>query len=84
METKELIEIAGLLLTNAISFGVLKGRVSSLSERLQTAEKKIEMVDEKVNLHSVSMAEVKSDMKHVMDKLTSIEEKLDKVLTGGK
>lgn len=82
--TKDLLEILGLLLTNAISFGVLKANVSESKEKIRRLEVRIDTLDTKVNDHSVSMAELNANMTNVMTKLTVIEEKLDRVLTGGK
>lgn len=84
MEFKDIVEIVGLLLTTAISFGFLKGKVSTLSDNVHRNEKRLDKIDDKVNDHSVNMAELTVLMNNVRNTLSDMNEKLDKILTGGK
>lgn len=84
MEIVDILEILGLLITNAVSYGMLKAKVNNLHDQTNKLDNRITHVDDKVNDHSVTMAELRADVKHVMDTLNSIDDKLDKILTGGK
>lgn len=76
----DIIELASIGISIAVGYGMLQGRFNSVSERVEKLESVVNTLGEKVNDHSVNFAEIKSDMKHVMDSLTNIEHKVDKIL----
>lgn len=76
----DIIELASIAISIAVGYGMLQGRFNSVSERVEKLESVVNVLGEKVNDHSVNFAEIKSDMKHVMDSLTNIEHKVDKIL----
>ena len=76
----DIIELASIVISIAIGYGMLQGRFNSVSERVEKLEGVVSTISDKVNDHSVNFAEIKSDMKHVMDSLTNIEHKVDKIL----
>lgn len=76
----DIIELASIAVSIAVGYGMLQGRFNSVSERVEKLESVVNTLGEKVNDHSVNFAEIKSDMKHVMDSLTNIEHKVDKIL----
>lgn len=76
----DIIELASIAISIAVGYGMLQGRFNSVSERVEKLESVVNTLGEKVNDHSVNFAEIKSDMKHVMDSLTNIEHKVDKIL----
>lgn len=76
----DIIELASIGISIAVGYGMLQGRFNSVSERVEKLESVVNVLGEKVNDHSVNFAEIKSDMKHVMDSLTNIEHKVDKIL----
>lgn len=76
----DIIELASIGISIAVGYGMLQGRFNSVSERVEKLENVVNVLGEKVNDHSVNFAEIKSDMKHVMDSLTNIEHKVDKIL----
>lgn len=76
----DIIELASIAVSIAVGYGMLQGRFNSVSERVEKLENVVNALGEKVNDHSVNFAEIKSDMKHVMDSLTNIEHKVDKIL----
>ena len=76
----DIIELASIAVSIAVGYGMLQGRFNSVSERVEKLESVVNVLGEKVNDHSVNFAEIKSDMKHVMDSLTNIEHKVDKIL----
>ena len=77
----DIIELASIAVSIAVGYGMLQGRFNSVSERVEKLEGVVSTIGDKVNDHSVNFAEIKSDMKHVMDSLTNIEHKVDKILT---
>lgn len=76
----DIIELLSIAISIAIGYGMLQGRFNSVSARVEKLENVINILGEKVNDHSINFAEIKSDMKHVMDSLTNIEHKVDKIL----
>lgn len=76
----DIIELASIAISIAVGYGMLQGRFNSVSERVEKLESVVNTLGDKVNDHSVNFAEIKSDMKHVMDSLTNIEHKVDKIL----
>lgn len=76
----DIIELSSIAISIAVGYGMLQGRFNSVSERVEKLESVVNTLGEKVNDHSVNFAEIKSDMKHVMDSLTNIEHKVDKIL----
>jgi len=77
----DIIELASIAVSIAVGYGMLQGRFNSVSDRVEKLEGVVSTISDKVNDHAVSFAEIKSDMKHVMDSLTTIESKVDKILT---
>ena len=77
----DIIELASIAISIAVGYGMLQGRFNSVSERVDKLEGVVSTLSDKVNDHAINFAEIKSDMKHVMDSLTTIESKVDKILT---
>lgn len=84
MEVDELIKLGSLAASGLVGYGVLQGKVKSLTDRVTRVEQQIDTAEDRIQDHSISMAELRADVKHVMDTLNSIDDKLDKILTGGK
>lgn len=76
----DIIELASIAVSIAVGYGMLQGRFNSVSERVEKLEGVVHSLGDKVNDHAVNVAEIKADMKHVMDSLTNIEYKVDKIL----
>ena len=77
MEVDELVKLGSLLASGLVGYGVLQGKVKSLAERLTRVETQIDAAENRIQDHSVSMAEMQADMKHVVSSLAIIEQKLD-------
>lgn len=76
----DIIEIASIVVSMAVGYGMLQGKFNAVSERVNKLEGVVHSLGDKVNDHAVNVAEIKADMKHVMDSLTNIEHKVDKIL----
>lgn len=76
----DIIELSCIVVSIAVGYGMLQGKFNAVSERVEKLEGVVNSLEEKVTDHSVNFAEIKSDMKHVMDSLTNIEHKVDKIL----
>lgn len=77
----DIIEIASIVVSMAVGYGMLQGKFNAVSDRVNKLEGVVNSLGDKVNDHAVNVAEIKADMKHVMDSLTNIEYKVDKILT---
>ena len=80
MEVEELVKLGSLLASGLVGYGVLQGKVKSLTERLARVERQIDAAENRIQEHSVSMAEVQADLKHVVSSLAIIEQKLDVIM----
>lgn len=80
MEIEELVKIGSLVASGLVGYGVLQGKVKSLAERLTRVERQIDTAESRIQDHSVSMAEMQADMKHVVSSLAIIEQKLDMII----
>lgn len=80
MEVDELVKLGSLLASGLVGYGVLQGKVKSLAERLTRVETQIDAAENRIQDHSVSMAEMQADMKHVVSSLAIIEQKLDMII----
>lgn len=80
MEMDELLKLGSLAASGLIGYGILQGKVKSLSERLTRVEHQIDTAEDRIQDHSVSMAEMQADMKHVVSSLAIIEQKLDMII----
>ena len=80
MEIDELVKIGSLVASGLVGYGVLQGKVKSLAERLTRVEHQIDTAESRIQDHSVSMAEMQADMKHVVSSLAIIEQKLDMII----
>lgn len=80
MEMDEIVKLGSLLASGLVGYGVLQGKVKSLTERLTRVETQIDAAENRIQDHSVSMAEMQADMKHVVSSLATIEQKLDMIL----
>ena len=80
MEIEELVKIGSLVASGLVGYGVLQGKVKSLAERLTRVERQIDTAEGRIQDHSVSMAEMQADMKHVVSSLAIIEQKLDMII----
>ena len=80
MEVEELVKIGSLVASGLVGYGVLQGKVKSLAERLTRVEHQVDTAENRIQDHSVSMAEMQADMKHVVSSLAIIEQKLDMIM----
>lgn len=80
MELDELVKLGSLLASGLVGYGVLQGKVKSITERLARVERQIDAAENRIQEHSVSMAEVQADLKHVVSSLAIIEQKLDMIM----
>ena len=80
MEIEEIVKIGSLVASGLVGYGVLQGKVKSLAERLTRVERQIDTAEGRIQDHSVSMAEMQADMKHVVSSLAIIEQKLDMII----
>lgn len=80
MEMDELIKLGSLVASGLVGYGILQGKVKSLAERLTRVEHQIDTAEDRIQDHSVSMAEMQADMKHVVSSLAIIEQKLDMII----
>lgn len=80
MEIEELVKIGSLVASGLVGYGVLQGKVKSLAERLTRVEHQVDTAENRIQDHSVSMAEMQADMKHVVSSLAIIEQKLDMII----
>ena len=80
MEVEELVKIGSLVVSGLVGYGVLQGKVKSLAERLTRVERQVDTAESRIQDHSVSMAEMQADMKHVVSSLAIIEQKLDMII----
>jgi hypothetical protein len=80
MEMDEIVKLGSLLASGLVGYGVLQGKVKSLAERLTRVETQIDAAENRIQDHSVSMAEMQADMKHVVSSLAIIEQKLDMII----
>ena len=80
MEMDELVKLGSLAASGLVGYGILQGKVKSLAERLTRVEGQIDTAENRIQEHSVSMAEAQANMKHVLASLTTIEQKLDMIL----
>lgn len=80
MEVEELVKIGSLVASGLVGYGVLQGKVKSLAERLARVERQVDTAESRIQDHSVSMAEMQADMKHVVSSLAIIEQKLDVII----
>lgn len=80
MEVEELVKIGSLVASGLVGYGVLQGKVKSLAERLTRVERQVDTAESRIQDHSVSMAEMQADMKHVVSSLAIIEQKLDMII----
>lgn len=80
MEMEELIKLGSLVASGLVGYGILQGKVKSLAERLTRVEHQIDTAEDRIQDHSVSMAEMQADMKHVVSSLAIIEQKLDMII----
>ncbi len=80
MEVEELVKIGSLVASGLVGYGVLQGKVKSLAERLTRVEHQVDTAENRIQDHSVSMAEMQADMKHVVSSLAIIEQKLDMII----
>ena len=77
MDLDEILKLGSLLASGLVGYGILHGRVKSLTERMERVELHIDNAENRIQEHSVSMAEVQADLKHVVSSLAIIEQKLD-------
>ena len=80
MEIEELLKIGSLIASGLVGYGVLQGKVKSLAERITRVERQIDAAEDHIQEHSVNMAEMQANMKHVLTSLATIEQKLDVIL----
>lgn len=80
MEMDELLKLGSLVASGLVGYGILQGKVKSLAERLTRVEHQIDTAEDRIQDHSVSMAEMQADMKHVVSSLAIIEQKLDMII----
>ena len=80
MDLEEIIKLGSLLASGLVGYGILHGRVKSLTERMERVELHIDTAENRIQEHSVSMAEVQADLKHVVSSLAVIEQKLDLIM----
>ena len=80
MDLDELLKLGSLLASGLVGYGTLHGRVKSLTERMERVELHIDNAENRIQEHSVSMAEVQADLKHVVSCLAVIEQKLDLIM----
>lgn len=80
MEMDELVKLGSLVASGLVGYGILQGKVKSLAERLTRVEHQIDTAEDRIQDHSVSMAEMQADMKHVVSSLAIIEQKLDMII----
>lgn len=80
MEVEELIKLGSVVASGLVGYGILQGKVKSLGERLSRVEHQVDAAENRIQDHSVSMAEMQADMKHVVSSLATIEQKLDMIL----
>lgn len=76
----ELLKLGSLVASGLVGYGILQGKVKSLAERLTRVEHQIDTAEDRIQDHSVSMAEMQADMKHVVSSLAIIEQKLDMII----
>ena len=76
----ELVKLGSLVASGLVGYGILQGKVKSLAERLTRVEHQIDTAEARIQDHSVSMAEMQADMKHVVSSLAIIEQKLDMII----
>ena len=80
MDLDEILKLGSLLASGLVGYGILHGRVKSLTERMERVELHIDNAENRIQEHSVSMAEVQADLKHVVSCLAIIEQKLDVIM----
>lgn len=80
MEMDELIKLGSLAASGLVGYGILQGKVRSLAERLTRVERQVDNAENRIQEHSVNMAEMQVTMKHVLASLATIEQKLDMIL----
>lgn len=80
MDLDEILKLGSLLASGLVGYGILHGRVKSLTERMERVELHIDTAENRIQEHSVSMAEVQADLKHVVSSLAIIEQKLDVIM----
>ena len=80
MDLDEILKLCSLLASVLVGYGILHGRVKSLTERVERVELHIDNAENRIQEHSVSMAEVRADLKHVVSSLAVIEQKLDLIM----
>lgn len=80
MELDEAVKLGSLLASGLVGYGVLQGKVKSTIERLARVERQLDVAENRIQEHSVSMAEVQADLKHVVSSLAIIEQKLDMIM----
>lgn len=80
MEVDELVKLGSVVASGLVGYGILQGKVKSLAERLSRVEHQVDTAETRIQDHSVSMAEMQADMKHVVSSLATIEQKLDMIL----
>lgn len=80
MSIQNIFEVGSILVSVAVGYGILQGRVKNLTERVNKLESTTETLSNKIQDQAVNVVEIKANMKHVMDSLVIIENKLDKIL----
>lgn len=80
MEMDELIKLGSLAASGLVGYGILQGKVKSLADRVTRVEQQIDTAEDRIQDHSISMAEMQADMKHVVSSLAIIEQKLDMII----
>lgn len=80
MELDELVKLGSLAASGLVGYGVLQGKVKSITDRIARVERHLDVAENRIQEHSVSMAEVQADLKHVVSSLASIEQKLDMIM----
>lgn len=80
MELDELVKLGSLAASGLVGYGVLQGKVKSITDRIARVERHLDAAENRIQEHSVSMAEVQADLKHVVSSLASIEQKLDMIM----
>lgn len=80
MEIDELVKLGSLAASGLVGYGILQGKVKSLAERLTRVEHQVDNAENRIQEHSVNMAEMQVTMKHVLASLATIEQKLDMIL----
>lgn len=83
MEIEEILKLGGVIISGAVGYGILQGKVKTLSEKANKLEHKSEVMEDRIQTHAINMAEIRADMKHVVTSLNTIELKLDKILQKG-